>query len=569
MIKLEARRKYFLYSVIRWIVTILCSLPAVVYGLVCFVSSLLNKTADIIANQMLIIYFSIPAVTVNVFFIVFGGFYKKKLRHDVINEFYEIVSITQLPEKLPKVVYVYTCHGDMMPARVLQNSMQTYKNLEIWISEGSEKSDVIETSKKFAIKHGFNFYSVGGKGSSNKAENLNSFLKNVHPRYDFLLITDADEVLDEHFVDYGIRCFTNSKFNNLGYISALNYCYETTNSFCNICCNSDNSLFYTKDFTKVFQMGYKPNLYSASCLISNKLIEKNNGLFPSGNLEDVFLESISIRNGFVSVILPIAPSGQAFDKNVYKYIDRFMRVNDWSVCLAREHGYKKYNEKYTPWFNGILQKYLKPLTWILAISVVVLLSWLIWSWSNELLKNVMFLYILGVILGTTICSLLCNNIIDCTRKTSCNKFWFLWIILKPLFTISAFPNSVVHWFKSCILHKYSSFGGSNQKSKRKNPNLNKLFTSIFGVLITSILLATLILVFILKIGFNNKYYNLGFLFGVVCFGVFFLAFLSQLVLYILSLIKTNSSYNPKDFIKPRDFYKFKTINKNRQDNYEK
>ncbi|MCQ3914817.1 MAG: hypothetical protein MJ201_03495 [Mycoplasmoidaceae bacterium] len=66
---------------------------------------------------------------------------------------------------------------------------------------------MIASSKKFALEHNFNFYAVGGHGSNNKAENLNSFLKNTKVAFDYLLITDSDEALHERFVEHAIKCF--------------------------------------------------------------------------------------------------------------------------------------------------------------------------------------------------------------------------------------------------------------------------------------------------------------------------------------------------------------------------
>ena len=39
----------------------------------------------------------------------------------------EIINTTQLPKILPKVLYIYTCHNDLINSRVLQNKNQTYK----------------------------------------------------------------------------------------------------------------------------------------------------------------------------------------------------------------------------------------------------------------------------------------------------------------------------------------------------------------------------------------------------------------------------------------------------------
>ncbi|MCQ3914818.1 MAG: hypothetical protein MJ201_03500 [Mycoplasmoidaceae bacterium] len=69
-------------------------------------------------------------------------------------------------------------------------------------------------------------------------------------------------------------------------------------------------------------------LYSASALISKELLKTSGNKFPEGCLEDVFLESIALRNSFTGVVLPTTPSGQAFDKNVKAWHKRNLRIND-------------------------------------------------------------------------------------------------------------------------------------------------------------------------------------------------------------------------------------------------
>jgi hypothetical protein len=81
----------------------------------------------------------IDIIMINCFFAIFIGsfsmIYESIVRSILYSCFvYEtlyIINTAKLPDKLPKVVYVYTTHNDFLPGRVLQNAKQTYKNFEI------------------------------------------------------------------------------------------------------------------------------------------------------------------------------------------------------------------------------------------------------------------------------------------------------------------------------------------------------------------------------------------------------------------------------------------------------
>jgi hypothetical protein len=62
---------------------------------------------------------------------MFSGISRRTIRNKYIKETLRIVHQAKIPKKLPKVVYVYTVHNDFMPARLLQNMKQTYKNFEV------------------------------------------------------------------------------------------------------------------------------------------------------------------------------------------------------------------------------------------------------------------------------------------------------------------------------------------------------------------------------------------------------------------------------------------------------
>lgn len=566
MIKLNVKAKYFYYLWIRRIVTGIFSLPILIYSLYVLICSFINHSSFFVYEQLMLIWISVPLLVVNTFFIIFGNFYIKKLKHEMIFDFCKIISSVKLPKILPKVVYVYTSHNDMVQSRVLQNIQQTYKNFEVWISEGSEKPEVIEASKKFALQHGLNFHAVGGNGSSNKADNLNSFLSKSGAKFDYLLITDADEVLDNQFVELALKMFFYKDFHNLGYVSPLNYVYPTNTLFSNIFGNqNDFVLFYQKDFSRNFIFSQYSNLYSASCLVSKKLLEVNNGLFPDGCLEDVYLESLSLRNGFSSVISPLTPCGQSFDKNIYAFYKRTMRIEDWSIKLLKTQKINNYNEKYSTWFNGLLLTAVSPLTVLFKWLFFTLAIWLfVFYWQN-IFSNSFFIFSFCSIIGSYLISKI-FKLIENSPLSVMNKWGWLALILFPIFALSGFTFRLQHWFNAMVLNKYSAFGGSGQKSKFKSKDVKTNILFAIGMIVCAILIAVITLSYYFTIGFTNPGICFLYILLIVLLSYLFLSFGSVLIMYCIGLIRSNKNYNENNFVYPKDFYKFKRI---KQKFYEK
>lgn len=547
MINLKVKRKTFYYDLIRWLITVFFALPVVIYGLYVGFLALINHQTDIGFNLQILLYCSIPALFVNFFFLIFGLFYKNYLNRLLIWEFYEIVTLNRVPNS-PKVVYVYTCHNDMYEGRVLQNIKQTYKNFECWISEGSEKQEVIEKSRAFAEKHKIKFFAVGGNGSSNKADNLNAFLSRSGASFDYLLITDSDECLGNNFVECALKCFANPHFHNLGYVSPQNYCYNTDNLFSNVFLNS-----YCFDIKtgvgKNIDFGDMPNLYSSSCLISKDLLNLNGGLFPTGCLEDVYLEHFALCHGFSSVTIPMASSGQAFDASIKAFQKRNLRISDWGIKLLKEKKLSNYNEKYKKWWTTYLANLFTPFTFVLRWFIIAIFLWLLIYYNNFLFSTPFFLTIIIYSIVAIIISRIGKLFIISKIYAMGNNLWFVCCLLYFLFSASSRPYALKHWFDSMIRSKYSAFGGSGQKTKAKS-KFQIIKWDLLGLLICAILFAGWISIFILLIGLDNHPLCLLLITVAILIGVFLLSFIGEIILFWMGLIPHNKTYSKDDFINP-------------------
>jgi hypothetical protein len=127
-VKDYAAKVLYIKKIINLILGFLMSIFMIILSLNIGLNFIILPGNQILANISIGLYASLPLFIFN---ISFTTFFRLKIRKMYMNELLEIVSKTKLPKKLPKVVYVYTTHNDFMPARLLQNSKQTYKNYEV------------------------------------------------------------------------------------------------------------------------------------------------------------------------------------------------------------------------------------------------------------------------------------------------------------------------------------------------------------------------------------------------------------------------------------------------------
>lgn len=475
---------------------------------------------------------------------MFSGISRRTIRNKYIKETLRIVHQAKIPKKLPKVVYVYTVHNDFMPARLLQNMKQTYKNFEVWISDGSDNTEIIREVNNFAQKHKIRLYRLGGKGSISKSDNLNHFLQYSGAHFDYLMIGDADEIFDKYFVECNIRFFYSDKFEKLAFVSPLNQCYKTQGLYTNIMRNIDNITMFNRDLIKSVQLRDYSNLYSASCLISSKFIQSMNGKFPDSVLEDYYSENIAVMNGWIGIVSGLTVCTQAYDVTIKAHYARVMRILDWIIKLRKHDPFKDYNEKYSRWFMRSFVLIILPLLLMIGFIALTVTIWLIVINWTILINDTFFICTICIGIGFIIISSLIANY-D-TSKIIKFSNGILLFIFTILYSLSFISYMCKHWILTICFNKYSNFLTGTQKRFLKNK-----LSSVFKKILPDILMLLLFGFFLFV--FNWLFYeflfpltNLSlvfFILGNLILGIFTLSLFSTIVLYMFSLIKINR-YDP-------------------------
>lgn len=485
-------------------------------------------------------------------FLIYKIFLKKHCIKVYSNECMEIINATKLPEILPKVLYIYTCHNDLIESRVLQNKNQSYKNFEIWVSDGSSNQEWKNKIEKFCKDNNINLFQLP-KPSVNKADNLNQFLNFYKDDFDYLLIGDADEVFHKNFVEYAIKIFYSNKIKNLAYISPININYRSKGIYPNTSRIIETTAFYWSFFSKNFNLSNVVPLSGQSCLIAKKSFKEcyENMNFDNGNLEDWYLEARMVEENKFGIMLLNAPCYFEPDVNVKAHFDRTMRVTDWIIRWWKINNKKiilKYNERYSIWYKNYFTILFIPTIIFSSIGLLGLVIWLISNYYNYAFKNnVLFWISLGTGFGFGLITLLLNSIL--IGKINYN-FWdyILFPFIFVLWFLAANIKITIHWFRSLFLGKYSQFGGSGNSRFFKSKS--KTIKWWISFLILSITITIFNVCFFILL--NWSMYKWLIIFFNLYFCVVWMGVFSYLVLWYINFIPYNSNFNRNSFIECKE-----------------
>lgn len=465
------------------------------------------------------------------------------------NDCLKAINEAKLPKKLPKVLYIYTTHNDLLESRVIQNSKQTYQNLEVWVSDGSDKEEWKNKIKDFCNKNKINLFSLPLSGSKNKAHNINTFLKNYKGDYDFLMIGDADEVFHPNFVDHAVKMFYSDKVRNLAYVVPLNISYKSKGIISNTLrlIESISSFKCTK---KSYSYSLLPDLAGQSALISRKyLIQCNKKeALDEGNLEDWYLESSIVENELFGIFLTSTPCCFEPDVSIKASISRIMRIVDWRIRwwkIRPKKIAKNFSGKYLYWYRETKIPLLRPfyffiILFVLATSIWVFSNW----WSYAFYKNNLFWIFIGFY---SFCFIVYLAISIYSYRKLLFDFWVVFLLPLSITFIafSFFIYTIIHWFKTMFLGKYSQFGGSGESrfsKKVKKPSTKWwIYFFIFSIIIVSFNVLMFTQTNWITLKWIVIYFNV--FLGAIWFSCF-----SLLACWYINLIPYNKSFERNQFI---------------------
>lgn len=483
----------------------------------------------------------------------------------LINETYTIINNTKIPKASPKVVYVYTTHDDFMPARLLQNMQQSYKNIEYWISDGSAKKETKQLIDKFVNEHkNVHLYRMD-RPSKNKADNLNSFLNFIKKDFNYLLIGDADVAFHEDFVKTSLPLFYSNNFTNLAFVSPIVSEYKTDNLYSNVFRLLTNASVNGINIQMISPE--ENNELRSSCgIVSIEYLAYNNYQFPDSCLEDGYLTYDCMRYNFVGFVNLTMKSEESFDKDYYATEKRISRVKDWCTKYAKEYTFKNVNDKNSKFFNKNFLKYMfTPIIILFFILTAVLTISLYIKNFNDIVAKAYtlstFIFSIALLVTTAILKL--------------SEIWYfsgfknvcLCILFLPFIGIIQLRIIIKSWWNAALFSKYSTFVPSHSSHNLNNKTIRTLIHFLLWIIFTGIL-AALIFLCIHNNGYDNFATFYGYMLGFVLLFILSMTQFTVLFCQLISKIKTNSEYDKNKFVYPDfDYLRVQKIIKKLEKNH--
>ena len=545
MFWLKTKNKYAKYRFFLQLFSFSIFIPWMIFFII---TSLLYISNSTIVNiqffklMNIINIFVIPSL--GILFFLINTFLKRLLFKKLYFEHANIVSKVKMPNKLPKVIYVYTTHNDFMPSRLLQNMQQTYKNIEYWISDGSSNEDVSKEIAEFAQKHNVNLFKMD-KPSKDKSDNLNTFLSFAYKNnldFEYIVTGDSDVAFGENFIEKGIKYFYTKQLNRLGWVNSFLIDYKGNNFYNSILANIETfTNVYGAMEEQIAELA-SPHMYGACSIVKKEfLLDINNGFF-CDLYEDWYTRTLGIKNLWRGICSPLVLSMQSMENEVFPTLRRYMRYFDWKAKYFKTKMFNQYNDEFEKPMMGeffdVMLYFPRVLFYILLCCLNVFL--LIVSLHNYFVPFILFSFVLIQKVFTWIFSF---HLIGIKRS-------IVAIIFAPFWFFAHSYKKSQHWFKSVLGNKIMEFKPTRSKEKNViKPNVwDKTKNYFFGLLISTTILLAMnfpIIYFGLE---HNKFILFFFLLGNALFGYIFLGNFSVLMLFLLSKIKTSKTYSDENFV---------------------
>ncbi len=454
-------------------------------------------------------------------------------------ELKNIIKEVKLPKILPKVVYVYSAYNDFQQIKMLQNMKQTYKNIEYWISDSLSDKKKSKEIKEFCKKYNVNYYSTN-RANINKTNNLNYFLNESKIKFDYLLVSDNDVIIDKNFVLNSLKFFYSEHTLNLGYVSSMTINNPGNNIFSNSLLSIENQKLLFDSF-KMLKNNCKLSMYSSCCLISHKMLED---LYATTkyDIENWSLENKSFKNMWNGIILPNTIALQSFDKNVYQYINRQNKTWETKLKWIKKENFLNFNFHQKRDLNAT---YCNMFIGLWIILGFLMLSVFIWQLFIHGSANLYFpIIVLTVILINIIFYII--GIFFMLKKLWYKPNIIVFLLTKLLYYPLLLVNILKIWFKVLISSKFLHFN----KSKLINSEKWMLLINCVILILFTVILIMMNLLFFLWTNVYNI--NDGWKYLVIFINLIIISFIyysfSFVILYAIGNIKSQNIYWDNTYI---------------------
>lgn len=153
----------------------------------------------------------------------------------------------------PKVELLYTTYNDFIPYALAQCLNQTYDNTQGVILDNSTDPKYIKMIDDFVKAHPKVKLVRDSHNKHAKAGNLDHYLCNGTHDYDYFVILDSDELLENRFVE---KCLKMFYYNDIGILQCNHVSGQNSNSFMDTFASSGNAFWPVQNVVRSAEGGW-------------------------------------------------------------------------------------------------------------------------------------------------------------------------------------------------------------------------------------------------------------------------------------------------------------------------
>lgn len=349
-----------------------------------YMTNIFWNTGDIAKTSQYILFWITTAISflLQIFTTWTGLFFflpilsESKWRRLYCKEQTEIIDSCDVSTFTDKVAILIPVCNDFLPDSILKTASQTYKNVDVWISDDSNNPEVMKEIDDFAKEHKFNVFrrdAENKKAHPNKIANTMNWISKHGHKYDYVLENDSSSYITNTFVENAL-CYHHAdafKDIKIGAIICNGGFYNTKNFISNIVAKSWHFQHYFFNITAIRIINSVTNLngwctfYKVSTLSKIPLKEVECSVCDAAR--GIWL----LKHGYMNIYYPFDFGAKMNIQNIEGYKNQRLKwnVGDFFINLKGliRNAYPSKTKKFLSMYVSFQATWLLPMMFLNAV----------------------------------------------------------------------------------------------------------------------------------------------------------------------------------------------------------
>jgi cellulose synthase/poly-beta-1,6-N-acetylglucosamine synthase-like glycosyltransferase len=249
----------------------------------------------------------------------------------------------------PAVAVLYTTKNDFNEQAVCSCLRQDYSNFHTFILDDSTDKKHLDEIDRF-VKNKNNVTVIRRKVFKGfKAGNLNNGLKNISPKFEYVAIIDADEIIPDFFIKEFIAHFPPNP--NLAFIQATHRCFQNQKTLFAQDLSLNNDVHWKYLVPPKNKYGFVM-FYGHGAVFKRKFLDEIGG-FPEIVSEDLAVSVLLRESGYYGYTDENTICYEETPKTYLKYRKRHEKWVRGTAEFVRKYFWRMIRAKKIPWYEKL------------------------------------------------------------------------------------------------------------------------------------------------------------------------------------------------------------------------